>query len=74
MNTDNNTDKREIQGDVSGNGSIDAQPLQEATRHDLIAALNQNWQREIEGMHTYRDLAASEKDREIGRASCRERV
>jgi vacuolar iron transporter family protein len=28
----------------------------------LISALNQNWQREMEGMRTYRDLAASERD------------
>ena len=32
------------------------------TKRDLIAALNQNWQREIEGMRTYRDLARREKD------------
>jgi vacuolar iron transporter family protein len=28
----------------------------------LVAALQQNWQREVEGAHTYRDLAAREKD------------
>src|SRR5258708_6052655 len=39
------------------------QPLSEATRRELIAALNQNWQREVEGARTYRDLAAGEKER-----------
>ncbi|HEX7735473.1 MAG TPA: VIT1/CCC1 transporter family protein [Ktedonobacteraceae bacterium] len=55
MSTDKNTEK------IEGLGS--AQPLQESTKRELIAALNQNWQREIEGMRTYRDLAAGEKDR-----------
>jgi VIT1/CCC1 family predicted Fe2+/Mn2+ transporter/rubrerythrin len=35
---------------------------QEATRQTLITALNQNWQREMEGMRTYRSLAAREQD------------
>lgn len=37
-------------------------PLQASTRQTLIAALNQNWQREVEGMRTYRSLAEREKD------------
>jgi len=37
-------------------------PLHEATRKELIAALNANWQREIEGMRTYRALAENEKE------------
>jgi vacuolar iron transporter family protein len=56
---DKHTEKLEHLGDEPGKG---AQPLQESTKRDLIAALNQNWQREIEGMYTYRDLAAGEKD------------
>jgi VIT1/CCC1 family predicted Fe2+/Mn2+ transporter/rubrerythrin len=37
--------------------------LPDATNHDtLVAALRQNWRREREGAHTYRDLAAHEKD------------
>src|SRR5258708_37174664 len=40
-----------------------AQLFSEATRRELIAALNQNWQREVEGARTYRDLAAGEKER-----------
>lgn len=37
-------------------------PLPEPTRQALITALQQNWQREMEGMHTYRNLANHEKD------------
>ena len=51
------TDKKEEQ--------IQNVPLQEATRQELIAALNQNWQREMEGVRTYRSLA--EKERDAGR-------
>lgn len=36
--------------------------MSEQTRRELIAALNQNWQREMEGMRTYRDLAQKERD------------
>ncbi len=43
--------------------NIQVQPLQEETRHELIAALSQNWLREIEGMRTYRALAERENDR-----------
>ncbi len=41
-----------------------AQPAEvdSATRRELIAALQQNWQREIEGVRTYRDLAQKERD------------
>lgn len=41
-----------------------AQPaeLDSATRRELISALQQNWQREIEGVRTYRDLAQKERD------------
>lgn len=37
-------------------------PGQESTKRELIEALKQNWQREVEGMRTYRDLAEREKD------------
>jgi VIT1/CCC1 family predicted Fe2+/Mn2+ transporter/rubrerythrin len=37
-------------------------PSQQPTSQALIAALQQNWQREMEGMHTYRSLAQREKD------------
>lgn len=38
------------------------QPLDNATKQELIAALRQNWQREMEGVRTYRDLAQRERD------------
>src|SRR5258708_13008085 len=50
---------------TSTNGTGDqsaAQPLQEATKKERIDALRQNWQREVEGMRTYRDLARRERD------------
>ncbi|HLI69467.1 MAG TPA: VIT1/CCC1 transporter family protein [Ktedonobacteraceae bacterium] len=64
MSTEKNTEKR---GSVSGlasagDGAGGSQPLQGSTKEELIAALNQNWQREVEGMRTYRELAAHEKD------------
>jgi VIT1/CCC1 family predicted Fe2+/Mn2+ transporter/rubrerythrin len=43
-------------------GASASTPLQESTKRELIEALNQNWQREVEGMRTYRDLAVREKD------------
>ncbi len=62
MGTEKNTEKN-TNGSNGVAGQVkDAQPLQESTRRDLIAALNQNWQREVEGMRTYRDLASREKD------------
>src|SRR5579883_3602863 len=64
MSTEKNTEKS---GSVSGlasagDGAGGSQPLQGSTKEELIAALNQNWQREVEGMRTYRELAAHEKD------------
>jgi VIT1/CCC1 family predicted Fe2+/Mn2+ transporter/rubrerythrin len=61
--TNKDTEKLEHLDEGDGEGVNGTQPLQESTKRDLIAALNQNWQREIEGMYTYRDLAAGEKDR-----------
>lgn len=40
----------------------DGATLSEATRRELIAALTQNWQREMEGARTYSDLARRERD------------
>ena len=36
--------------------------LDSATKQELIAALRQNWQREMEGVRTYRGLAQRERD------------
>jgi VIT1/CCC1 family predicted Fe2+/Mn2+ transporter/rubrerythrin len=62
MSMDKNTEKIEGLGGDAGKSIVGSQPLQEDTKRDLIAALNQNWQREVEGMRTYRDLATNEKD------------
>ena len=62
MSMEKNTEKIEGLDGKNGKGTDGSTPLQESTKRDLIAALNQNWQREIEGMRTYRDLAANEKD------------
>ena len=55
--------------DQQGQGQQSAQTpqtppaeLDSATRRELISALQQNWQREIEGVRTYRDLAQKERD------------
>ncbi len=51
---------------TTANGEKQQQPVLDsatvATRRELIAALQQNWQREVEGMRTYRDLAQKERD------------
>ena len=39
-----------------------SEALDSATKQELIAALRQNWQREMEGVRTYRDLAQRERD------------
>ena len=39
-----------------------SQALDSSTKQELIAALRQNWQREMEGVRTYRDLAQRERD------------
>lgn len=62
MGTEKNGEKMTDTGNGVAGQVKDALPLQESTKRDLIAALNQNWQREVEGMRTYRDLAAREKD------------
>ncbi len=71
MSTDNQAEpkiQQPSQGDISADGMGDplpegvVQPLQESTKKELIAALKQNWQREIEGVRTYRDLAERERD------------
>ena len=37
-------------------------PMTEQTRRELVVALQQNWQREMEGVRTYGDLARKERD------------
>src|SRR5947207_2589570 len=56
-----------IDNTAAGNSSDGAAagtpaPISEKTSRELIAALKQNWQREMEGVRTYRDLAHKERD------------
>ena len=49
-------------GKPTGTNGTQGAPLSETTKRELIAALKQNWQREMEGVRTYRDLASKERD------------
>ncbi|HET9921039.1 MAG TPA: VIT1/CCC1 transporter family protein [Ktedonobacteraceae bacterium] len=51
-----------VSAGASTGASTDGQTLQESTRRELIAALRQNWQREVEGVRTYGELARKERD------------
>src|SRR5258708_2056173 len=56
------TEKEQINGQTGGSAR-GAQPVKESTKRELIAAVNQNWQREMEGMRNYRGLAGGEKEK-----------
>ncbi len=56
-------DKQIPQGDTPANDVIPEVAPTEETKRELIAALQQNWQREVQGARTYRDLARNESDR-----------
>ena len=62
----NQKDEPIIQPSTSNVGAQFIAPTSEApdssTKQELIAALRQNWQREMEGVRTYRDLAQRERD------------
>lgn len=49
-------------GPTGPTGQAQDERLSESTRRELIAALQQNWQREMEGVRTYSDLAKNERD------------
>ena len=53
---------RDGAGNSAGTNGTQGAPLSETTKRELIAALKQNWQREMEGVRTYRDLASKEPD------------
>ncbi len=55
-------DKQTPQGDTPANDVAPAVAPTEETKRELIAALQQNWQREVQGARTYRDLAGKERD------------
>src|SRR5436305_9933858 len=59
------TDKKEIQQAAHDNATPAGDtsvPMTDTTKRELIAALKQNWQREMEGVRTYGDLARNERD------------
>ena len=56
-------DKQIPQGDTPTNDVTPEVAPTEETKRELIAALQQNWQREVQGARTYRDLARNENDR-----------
>src|SRR5579864_8917010 len=46
----------------SSDGTSPPPALDSSTERELITALRQNWQREMEGVRTYRGLAQRERD------------
>ena len=56
------TDGSDDANSTSQDASLLVTPLTSATKRELVAALRQNWQREMEGVHTYSDLARVERD------------
>jgi VIT1/CCC1 family predicted Fe2+/Mn2+ transporter/rubrerythrin len=57
-----NQDEPIVQQTAAPQAGVPPAALDGATRRELIAALQQNWLREIEGVRTYRDLAQRERD------------
>jgi len=62
MSTDRKEEQINKQTPQSDTPANDVAPTEE-TKRELIAALQQNWQREVQGARTYRDLARNESDR-----------
>jgi vacuolar iron transporter family protein len=54
-----NSEAQPPQGSAAANGGA----VTGETRRELISALQQNWQREMEGVRTYRNLAQNERDK-----------
>jgi rubrerythrin len=61
VSTDRKNEQQAAQ-DKATPGSDTNVPLTDTTKRELIAALKQNWQREMEGVRTYSDLARNERD------------
>src|SRR5579864_5304263 len=61
MSTDRKEEQIDKQNPQNGTPANDVVPTEE-TKRELIAALQQNWQREVQGARTYRDLAGKERD------------
>jgi vacuolar iron transporter family protein len=62
MSTDRKEEQIDKQNPQNETPANDVAPTGE-TKRELIAALQQNWQREVQGARTYRDLARNESDR-----------
>jgi VIT1/CCC1 family predicted Fe2+/Mn2+ transporter len=62
MSTDRKEEQMDKQTPQRDTPANDIAPTEE-TKRELIAALQQNWQREVQGARTYRDLARNESDR-----------
>src|SRR5712691_262714 len=60
VSTDRKKERQAAQDKATPGGT--SVPLTDTTKRELIAALKQNWQREMEGVHTYSDLARNERD------------
>ncbi len=61
VSTDRKKEQQAAQDKATPGGGTNV-PLTDTTKRELIAALKQNWQREMEGVHTYSDLARNERD------------
>ena len=61
VSTDRTKEQQAAQDKATPGGGTNV-PLTDTTKRELIAALKQNWQREMEGVRTYSDLARNERD------------
>ncbi len=61
VSTDRKEEQQPAQDNATPTGGANV-PVRDTTKRELIAALKQNWQREMEGVRTYGDLARSERD------------
>src|SRR5436309_15145404 len=61
MSTGRKEEQEPAQGNATPTGGTNV-PVTDTTKRELIAALKQNWLREMEGVRTYSDLARGERD------------
>ena len=61
VSTDKKEEQQAAQDNATPTGGANV-PVTDTTKRELIAALKQNCQREMEGVRTYSDLARSERD------------
>ena len=63
MSADRKEEQANIQAQPQGSAAANGEAVTGETTRELIAALQQNWQREMEGARTYRSLAQNERDK-----------